>query len=86
MQKKLSSIGSGFFESDIPVYMSLLLYVHLQNDVFPILFLSPLYWGNTLSLTNVITYPHCFLTACKKLWRLWVSAGTLESKNPDLYY
>ena len=27
-----------------------------------------------------------FLTACKRLWRLSVSAGLLDLKNPDLYY
>ena len=38
------------------MYMSVLLYVHLKNDVVPILLPFPLYQGNTLSLTNGITY------------------------------
>ena len=44
--------------------MYLLLYVHLKNDVFPISLPSLLYPSNTLCLTNVVTYPHCFQTAC----------------------
>ena len=55
-----------------------------KNDLFPISLLSTLYQDNTLSLTNVVTYPHCFLTAYKSLWRLPVLAGTSDSKNPDL--
>ena len=39
-----------------------------------------------LSLTNVVTFPHCFLTAYKRLWCLPILAGTSDSKNPDLYY
>ena len=66
------------------VYMSVLLYVHLKNDVFPISL--PLYQGNTPSLTNVITYPHCFQTACKRLWCLYIVGGASDSKNPELYY
>ena len=37
-----------------------LLYVHLENDLFYISFSSTLYQGSTLTLTNAITYPHCF--------------------------
>ena len=40
----------------------------------------------SLSLINVVTYPHCFLTAYKRLWRLPVLAGTSDSKNQDSYY
>ena len=36
-------------------------------------------------LTNVVTYPHCFLTA-KKAMTLPVLAGMSDSKNPDLSY
>ena len=67
------------------VYMSVLLYVHLKNDVFPISLFSPLYQVNTPSLTNVITYPHCFQTACKRLWCLYIVGGASDSKNPELY-
>ena len=45
-----------------------------------------LYQGNTLSLTNVVTFPHCFRTAYKKPWHLPLLAGKSDSKNPDLYY
>ena len=38
--------------------MSVLICVHLKNDVFSLSLLSPLYQ------CNVVTYPHCFLTAC----------------------
>ena len=47
------------------VYMSVLLYIHLKNDVFSISLLSPLYQGNTISFTNAFTYIVDFLTACK---------------------
>ena len=47
------------------VYMSVLLCVHLKNDVFSLSLPSPLCQGNTLSLTNVVTYLQCFLTAYK---------------------
>ena len=68
-------------------YMSVLLYVHLKNDVFHISLPSPLYQGNnTLSLTKTITSLVNFLTAYKMLWRLCVIAGTSDSKNPELYY
>ena len=36
---------------------------------------SRLYQGNTLSLTNVVTYPHFFLTAYKRLLSMTVLAG-----------
>ena len=49
------------------VYMSVLLCVHLKNDVFSLSLPSLFYQGNTLSLTNVITYPHYFLTPYKSL-------------------
>ena len=62
------------------LYLSVLLCVHLKNDVFPIS--PPLYQGNTLSLTNVVTYPHCFLTAYKRLWRWCVLAGMSVSTKP----
>ena len=42
--------------------------------------------GSTLSLTNVITYPYCFLTANKMTSHPSVLAGTSDSKNPDPYY
>ena len=63
--------------------------MHLVHHVLyfiPISFSSPLSQGNALSLTNVVTYPHCFLTAYKRLWCLCVLAGTWDSKNPDLDY
>ena len=59
-------------------YMFMLLYVHLKNDVFPLFFPSPLDQDNALSLTNVVTDPHCFLTAYKRLWGLRVLAGTSD--------
>ena len=40
----------------------------------------------SLSLANVVIYPHCFLTAYKSLWRLPDLAGTSDSKNPGLYF
>ena len=40
--------------------MSVLLYVYLKNYDFSIPLLLPLYQGSTLSLPNVVTYPHCF--------------------------
>ena len=46
---------------------SVLLYVHLKNDLFPIFFPFPSYQGNTLSLANVVICPHCFLSAYKRL-------------------
>ena len=46
----------------------------------------PLCQGNTLSPPNCFTKLVDFLTACKKLWRLRFLAGTLDSKNQDLYY
>ena len=49
------------------VYMSVLLCVDLKNNVFSISLPSPLYQGNTLSLTYVVNYPHCFPTAYKTL-------------------
>ena len=52
--------------------------VYLKNDVISLSLLSPLYQGNTLSLTNVVTYPHCFLTAYKSLLRLPVLTGTWD--------
>ena len=51
--------------------MSVLLCVHLKNDVFPISLPSPLYQGNTLSLTNTLTPLVNFLTACKRL-ECWI--------------
>ena len=58
--------------------------VHVNKVVIfvsSISFSSPLCQGSTLSLTNIITYPHCFLTAYKRLRRLTVLTGTLDSKN-----
>ena len=58
--------------------------VHVNKVVIfvsSISFPSPLYQGITLSLTNVITYLHCFLTAYKRLWRLTVLAGTSTKKK-----
>ena len=49
------------------VYLSVLLCVHIKKEVFSLSLLYLLYQGNTLSLTNVITYPHCFLTTYKSL-------------------
>ena len=63
-----------------------LLYVHLENDLFYISFSSTLYQGSTLSLTFAVTYPYCFLTAYKRLCCLPVLAGTSDSKKPDPYY
>ena len=62
--------------------MSVLLFVHLKNDIFSISLPSPLY----LSLTHAFTYLIDFLNACNKLGRLCVVAGTSNSKNPKLYY
>ena len=63
-----SSIGLGFFnltsqlwvhsfDQEICVYVRVTVCT-LKNDVFSLSLLSPLYQG------NVVTYPHCFLTAC----------------------
>ena len=60
----------------------MLLYIHQKRDVFYL----HLYQGSTLSLTNVVTYPHCFLTAYKMTSRSSVLAGMSDSKNPDTYY
>ena len=65
--------GSGFFESDVPAktgrrhwgYMSVLQCVIGKITSFPSLFPLP-YTKVTPSLSNVVTYPHCFLTAYKK--------------------
>ena len=46
---------------------SVILYLHLKNYVFPISLPFPLYQGNTLSLTNVVTSLVDLVTACKKL-------------------
>ena len=45
----------------------MLLCVHLKNYVFPTSLLSPLFLSNTLSLTKVVTYPHCFLASCNDI-------------------
>ena len=58
---------------------TVLLYVHLKNDVFPIFFLFTLYQGNTLSHPNCFTLLVDFLTAYKSL-------GRRIQKNPELYY
>ena len=50
-----------------------IIYVHLKNDVFLIFFPSPLYQGNTLSLSPMSYCPYCFLTAYKRLWCLHFS-------------
>ena len=47
--------------------MSVLLYVLLKNDLFPISLHFPFYQGNTLSPTNVVTSLVDFLTAYKRL-------------------
>ena len=39
-----------------------------------------------LTYTDVFTSLVDFLDACKRLWRLCVVAGILDSKNPELYY
>ena len=61
-------------------------YENLKNYDFSISVLLPFYQGSTLSLPNVVYYPYCFQTACKRLWRLWLVAGTSDSKNPEVYY
>ena len=63
------------------VYMSVLLYLHLKNDVFPISLPFPLYH---LFLPIVVTSLVDFLTACKRLRRLCILSGTSDSKNPKL--
>ena len=35
-----------------------------------------------VSLPNIVTYPHCFLTANKRPWYLPVLAGMSDSKKP----
>ena len=52
-----------------------------KSNVFSISLPSPLYQVNTLSLNNVITYPHWFLTAYKNLWHLPALAGTSVSNT-----
>ena len=47
------------------MYMFVLLYVNLKNDVFPILHPFPLNQGNTLSIPNVVTSLVNFLTTYK---------------------
>ena len=66
--------------------MSVILYVHLKNDIFPFPFPLPYTKVTTLSLLNCGTSLVNFLTACKRLWLLGVIAGTSDSKNPELYY
>ena len=72
--------------SKIEKMKSMLLYVRLKNDVFLISFPSPLYRGNTLSLTNVIHYlSSLFLSCIQKA--MDVRLSWLErriQKNPDL--
>ena len=66
--------------------MFVLFYVHRKGMSFPspFTFIHPKV--STLSHSNVITYPHCFLTAYKMTSRPSVLAGTSDSKNPDPYY
>ena len=40
----------------------------------------------TPSLPNFVTYPQCFLTACKMTSHPSVLAWASDSKHPDLYY
>ena len=49
----------------VQMKFSLSLYLHL-------------YQGSTLSLTNVVTYPHCFLTAYKMTSRPSILAETSD--------
>ena len=55
--------------------------VQLKNDVFTLSLPSPFYQSNNLSLTNVVTYPHCFRTAYKNLCSLPVLAVASDSKT-----
>ena len=56
----------------------------IKTAVFPISLPFPLYTGNnTLSLPNVITSIVNFVTACKRLRRLHVLAGTSDSKTQN---
>ena len=71
--------------SKIEKMKSMLLYVRLKNDVFLISFPSPLYRGNTLSLTNVVTYPHCFLVAYKRLWMFACLGWNVGFKKTQIY-
>ena len=57
-----------------------------KNYIFPNSLPSPLHQGNTLSVSNAFASLVDFLTACKKLWRLCILAGTSDSKNSELYY
>ena len=79
--KTCRSIGVGFLKGKgkIPYFSGI-------HTLFSFSLPSPLYQGNTLSHINVVSYPHWFLTAYKSLWRLPLLAGTLDPKNPDLYY
>ena len=66
--------------------MSVLIYLHLKNYVFPISLPFPLYQGNTLFLTNVATSLVDLYTACKNLRCMCVVAGMSDSKTQELYY
>ena len=68
---------SGFFliqRANVYVCVTVCVCVRLKNYVFSLSLLSPLNQGNTLSLTNDFTYPHCFLTEYKSLWRVCILA------------
>ena len=67
-------------DQEICVYVRVTL-CRPEKWCFSLSLLFPLYQGNTLSLPNVVNYPHCFITACKSLWRLGIIAGTLDSKT-----
>ena len=56
---------------------SVILYLLLKNDAFPISLPFPLYQGNTL--VN-------FLTAYKRLWDLCILVEASGSKKPELNY
>ena len=81
-QNKLthSSIGRGFLNPTFQLRQAIIISFCMQLSS---LSLIPRY---TYTLTSVITYPHCFLTAFKSLWCLFVLAGMSDFKKPDLYY
>ena len=75
------SLGTQFWSGDLCICLYYSVYT-FKMAFFPSL--SPLlYTKVALSLTNVVTYPRCFLNAYKRLWRLPVLAGTSDWKFPS---
>ena len=74
----------GAFIRQCKQFYPALLCVHQKRNVFSLALYLHIYHGSTIFLANV-NYPHCFLTAYKIMSRPSILAGTLNSKNPNLY-